>query len=311
ALGIDYSLLIVNRYREEFAKSLSREEAVVRAMETAGRTVVFSGVTVAAAMTALLVFPLVFLRSFAYAGIPVLALAVVGAVVVLPALLAVLGPRVDRRSLNRKPLPPVGEGFWHRVATAVMRRPIPVALTSVVILLLLGAPFLHVAFGFPDDRVLPKDVSSHQVNQELRQLFPSNEAFPVWVVADHIGSPTSSSRSAEIDRYASALSAVKGVSRVDAFTGSYAGGARIFRLDSLAARFATNDATYFNVVPSVEPFSTQGEDVVHTIRDLPRPFAVDVGGRTAALVDNKSAAFGRMPLAGGIIVVVTFVVLFM
>jgi len=178
-------------------------------------------------------------------------------------------------------------------------------------ILLLGAPFLHVAFGFPDDRVLPKDVSSHQVNQELRQLFPSNEAFPVWVVADHIGAPTSPSRSADIDRYASALSAVKGVSRVDAFTGSYAGGARIFRLDSLAARFATNDATYFNVVPSVEPFSTQGEDVVHTIRDLPRPFAVDVGGRTAALVDNKSAAFGRMPLAGGIIVVVTFVVLFM
>src|SRR5207237_8341531 len=115
----------------------------------------------------------------------------------------------------------------------------------------------------------------------------------------------------DIDRYASALSAVKGVSRVDAFTGSYAGGGRIFRLDSLAARFATNDATYFNVVPSVEPFSTQGEDVVHTIRDLPRPFAVDVGARTAALVDNKSAAFGRMPLAGGIIVVVTFVVLFM
>ncbi|TMK83810.1 MAG: MMPL family transporter, partial [Actinobacteria bacterium] len=311
ALGIDYSLLIVNRYREEFKTSLSREEAIVRAMETAGRTVVFSGVTVAAAMTALLVFPLVFLRSFAYAGIPVLALAVVGAVVVLPALLAVLGPRVDRWSLNRKPLPPVGEGFWHRVAMGVMRRPIPVALTSVVILLLLGAPFLHVAFGFPDDRVLPKDVSSHQVNQELRQQFQSNEAFPVWVVADHIGAPTSPSRSADIDRYASALSAVKGVSRVDAFTGSYAGGARIFRLDSLAARFATDDATYFNVVPSVEPFSTQGEDVVHTIRDLPRPFAVDVGGRTAALVDNKSAAFGRMPLAGGIIVVVTFVVLFM
>src|SRR5437763_6689077 len=119
----------------------------------------------------------------------------------------------------------------------VMRRPIPVALTLVVILLLLGAPCLHVAFGFPDDRVLPKDVSSHQVNQELRQLFPSNEAFPVWVVADHIGAPTSPSRSADIDRYASALSAVKGVSRVDAFTGSYAGGARIFRLDSLAARF--------------------------------------------------------------------------
>src|SRR4051812_12901468 len=311
ALGIDYSLLIVNRYREEFTKSLSREDAIVRAMETAGRTVVFSGVTVAAAMTALLVFPLVFLRSFAYAGIPVLALAVVGAVVVLPALLCVLGPRVDRWSVNRRPLPPVGQGFWHRVATTVMRRPIAIALTSVVILVLLGAPFLHVAFGFPDDRVLPKDVSSHQVNQELRSEFNSYEAFPIWVVATGIGAPASPDRTAEIDRYAASLSAVKGVSRVDAFSGSYAGGARIFRLDSLAARFAATDATYFNVVPSVEPFSTQGEAVVHAIRNMPRPFPVDVGGRTAALVDNKSAAFGRMPLAGGIILLVTFVVLFM
>src|SRR5207248_160916 len=174
-----------------------------------GRTVVFSGVTVAAAMTALLVFPLVFLRSFAYAGIPVLALAVVGAVVVLPALLTVLGPRVDKWSLNRKPLPPVGEGFWHRVATGVMRRPVVVAVTSIVILVLLGAPFLHVAFGFPDDRVLPKNVSSHQVNQELRRRFPSNEAFPVSVIADHIGGPTSTDRLADIDRYATAMSSIK------------------------------------------------------------------------------------------------------
>jgi RND superfamily putative drug exporter len=175
---------------------------------------------------------------------------------------------------------------------------------------LLGTPFLHVAFGFPDDRVLPKNVSSHQVNQELRRAFPSDEAFPVWVVAGHIGAPATE-RQVDIDAYAAALSTVKGVSRVDAFTGSYAGGTRIFRLDSLASRFGTGDATYFNVVPSVEPFSTQGENVVHAIRDLPRPFPVEVGGRTAALVDNKAAAFGRMPLAGGIILLVTFVVLFM
>src|SRR5207302_3582453 len=142
--------------------------------------VVLGGVTVAAAMTALLVFPLVFLRSFAYAGIPVLALAVVGAVVVLPALLIVLGPRVDRWSVNRKPVPPVGEGFWHRVATGVMRRPVPVATVVIVVLLALGAPFLHVHFGFPDDRVLPASVSSHQVNEQLRQDFEAKEAFPIW-----------------------------------------------------------------------------------------------------------------------------------
>src|SRR5207237_1118241 len=126
-LGIDYSLLLVNRYREEFAKHPSRHDAIVRTVETAGRTVFFSALTVAAASSALLVFPLVFLRSFAYAGIPVVALAAVGAVLVVPAILAVLGPRIDALSINRKPVPPVGEGFWHRVATAVMRRPVPVA----------------------------------------------------------------------------------------------------------------------------------------------------------------------------------------
>src|SRR5437588_1223757 len=309
-LGIDYSLLLVSRYREELANGLWPEDAIVRTVETAGRTVAFSALTVAASMTALLVFPLVFLRSFAYAGIPVVALAAVGAVVVLPAILVMLGPRVDALSVNRKPLPPVGQGFWHRVATAVMGRPVPIASVVIVLLLLLGAPFLHVHFGFPDDRVLPKNVSSHQVNQELRDSFEAKEAFPIWVVATGVGSPTSPARQADIDSYAAALSRLQRVSRADAFTGSYVGGTRIFRLDSLAARFAAPDATYLNVVPAVEPFSTQGEDVVHHVRDLARPFQVDVGGRTAALVDNKAAAFGRMPLASGIIVVVSFVVLF-
>src|SRR5205807_10660387 len=149
-------------------------------------------------------------------------------------------------------------------------------------------PFLHVHFGFPDDRVLPASVSSHQVNSQLRRDFQSYEAFPTWVVATGVGSPTSPGRAADIDSYAARLSPVKGVTRVDAATGSYAGGTRIFRLASLAARFAAPDATYFSVVSAVEPFSTQGKHVVHQIRDLPRPFPVEVGGRTAALIDNKS-----------------------
>src|SRR5205807_862169 len=102
------------------------------------RTVVFSAITVAASTCALLVFPLVFLRSFAYAGIPVVALAAVGAVVVLPAILVLLGPRIEALSVNRRPRPPVGEGFWHRAATTVMRRPVPIATVVIVVLLVLG-----------------------------------------------------------------------------------------------------------------------------------------------------------------------------
>jgi RND superfamily putative drug exporter len=307
-LGIDYSLLLVSRYREEVAKTRTREEAVIRTVETAGRTVAFSALTVAASLTALLVFPLVFLRSFAYAGIPVVLVAAVGAVVVVPAILVVLGPRVDALSLNRRPPPPVGEGFWYRVATVVMRRPVPIATAVIVVLLVLGSPFLHVHFGFPDDRVLPSTASASQTGHELRQEFSSTEAFPLWVVAPGIGSPAA--RAADIDHYAAALSQLHGVARVDAFTGSYAHGARIIRLDSYASGFAARSSTYLTVVSSVEPYSTQGEDVVHHVRQLASPFPVQVGGRTAALVDNKSAAFGRMPLAAGIVVLVSFVVLF-
>jgi RND superfamily putative drug exporter len=307
-LGIDYSLILVSRYREEVGKGRTREEAVVRTVETAGRTVAFSALTVAASLTALLVFPLVFLRSFAYAGIPVVLVAAAGAVVVVPAILAVLGPRVDALSVNRRPLPPVGEGFWHRVAMVVMRRPIPIATVVIVVLVVLGTPFLHVHFGFPDDRVLPSTTAVSKAGQELRQEFPSADAFPIWVVAPNSGSPVA--RAGDIDRYAVALSQLPGVGRVDAFTGSYVHGTKVVRLASYADGFAARDATYLTVVQSVEPYSTQGEDVVHRVRALAAPFPVQVGGRTAALVDNTAAAFGRMPLAGGIIVLVSFVVLF-
>ncbi len=123
-LAIDYSLFVVSRYREELRAGLAPGDAVVRTVSTAGRTVVFSAATVAASLAALLVFPLAFLRSFAYAGIAVVALAALGAVVVLPALLAVLGHRVDKWSLFRRQPKAVGEGFWHRVAMTVMRRPV-------------------------------------------------------------------------------------------------------------------------------------------------------------------------------------------
>src|SRR6202011_2037431 len=124
-LAIDYSLFVVNRFREELAAGRGPHAAVVRSMETAGRTVLFSAVTVAASLAALLVFPLYFLRSFAYAGIAVVLLAAIGAVVVLPALLAALGHRVDLASLfPRGQAPSPGHGFWHGVAMTVMRRPV-------------------------------------------------------------------------------------------------------------------------------------------------------------------------------------------
>ena len=186
-LAIDYSLFVVSRYREELHNGRAPHDAVVRTVQTAGKTVAFSALTVAVALAALLVFPLAFLRSFAYAGIGVALLAGVGAVVSLPALLAVLGPRVNSLRLLRRDPKPVGEGVWHRIATVVMRRPVPIAVGVTALLILLGLPFLRIQFGLPDDRVLPTSVSSRQVQDDIRAPVRVNEAFTLQVVATDIG----------------------------------------------------------------------------------------------------------------------------
>jgi RND superfamily putative drug exporter len=309
-LAIDYSLFVVSRYREEIRRGLDNHAAVVRTVQTAGRTVVFGGLTVAIALSALLVFPLSFLRSFAYAGVGVVAFAVAGAVLVLPAILFVLGPRIDKWSLRRRGPTADGDGFWHRAAMVVMRRPIPIATSVILLLLFLGSPFLNATFGLPDDRVLPDHAPVRQVHQEIRDDFQSDEAGAVSVVADTIGNPAG--RADEIAAYAVALSRVAGVSRVDSLAGSYVEGQQVVPPNPLfEQRFARPEGTWMSAVPSVEPVSPEGEQLVKDLREVPAPFPVKIGGQSAQLVDSKASLFGRMPLAGALIVLVTFVMLFM
>jgi RND superfamily putative drug exporter len=306
-LAIDYSLFIVSRFREELKRGLSTEDAVVRTVETAGRTILFTAVTVAISLAALIIFPLVFLRSFAYAGIAVSLVAGIGAVVSLPALLAVLGPRVNAVPLWRRPEKPEGEGFWHRIATFVMRRPVPVATIVIVFLLFLGIPFLHIQFGMPDDRVLPDHLSSRQVQDEIRENFNSHEAAALQVVTADVDDPTSP----EAVDYAAELSTIEGAARVDAAAGSFIDGEAAPVPPELSARFEGDGATWFAVVPSVEPLSEEGEQLVQDVRDTEAPFEVLVGGRSAELVDSKASIFGKMPLALAWIAVATFVLLFL
>jgi RND superfamily putative drug exporter len=308
-LAIDYSLFIVSRYREETARGLEPHDAVVRTVETAGRTVAFSALTVAVSLAALLVFPLAFLRSFAYAGIAVALIAAAGAVFTLPALLAVLGRNVDRWVLWHREPKPVGEGMWHRVATTVMRRPLPIALGVTAVLLLLGAPFLRVVFALPDERVLPPEASARRVQTEIKRNFSSNETTTLSVVAPDVRD--AAARDADTGAYAAALSGINGVARVDARTGSYVAGRLVFPPGAAARRFVANDATWLSVVPSVRAQSPAGEQLVHAVRDLHSPYPVVVGGQSAQLVDSKASLFGRMPLALGLIAVSTFVLLFL
>jgi RND superfamily putative drug exporter len=302
-LAIDYSLFVVSRFREELAKGLSTTEAVVRTVRTAGKTVAFSGGTVAISLAALLIFPQVFMRSFAYAGIAVVMVALIGSVIVLPALLAVLGSRINSLRVLRRMPPAAAAGRWHRVAMAVMRRPIPVATAVVALLVVLGFPFLGVEFGQADDRVLPSDNSARMVGEDLRDNFAGRESAALAVVARGDG---------DVAAYAAHLSAVAGVERVDAVGGSFVDGEQVLAAGPAGQRFVGEDGTWLSVVPSVEPISPQGERLVRDLRAVDAPFEeVLVGGPSAELADGRESLFSRVPLAIGLIAGVTFVLLFL
>jgi len=319
-LGIDYSLFMLTRYREERRAGHTDHEAALRTVRTAGRTVLFSAVTVLLSLGALLVFPLYFLRSFAYAGISAVVFAALGAIVVLPAALVVLGKRIDRldlskplRRLLRLPAPRPrtdGEGFWHRAAVAVMRRPLPIATVVLVLLVTAGLPFGQVVFGLPDDRVLPREASGHVIAQTIREEFPSNEPLALSAVAT--GTGPAQQRSDDVRRWAQSVSALAGVARVDALTGSYVDGAQVAPAGPGSARFAGENGTYLTVVPAGSGYGPEGEDLVRELRGLDAPFDdVVVGGQAASLVDTKSALAEDLPLALGLIAVATLVLLFL
>jgi RND superfamily putative drug exporter len=190
-----------------------------------------------------------------------------------------------------------------------MRRPIVVGLVVVAFLAFLGSPFFGINFGIPDDRVLPVDASSRQVQDDIRENFNSQEAGALSVVAADAG-PAESIKP-DINSYAVDLSELKGVSRVDALTGSYQDGFKVLGPSAISARFEGANGTWFSVVPSVEPISGKGEVLVEDIRSLETPFEVGVTGRSAQLVDSKDAIFAKIPLAAGMIAAVTFIVLFL
>jgi RND superfamily putative drug exporter len=306
-LAIDYSLFIVSRFREELANGLDVGAAVVRTVETAGKTVLISALTVAVSLSALLVFPLYFLRSFAYAGVAVVLMALLGSILTLPAVLAALGHRVNSLPVGRRrAVRPDHEGMWHRIAMFVMRRPIPIAVSVVAFLLVLGSPFLRVSFSTPDDRVLPESAMSRQASDVLRADFAGNSAESFGVVAVDV----TPDRADDIVATASVISGLPGVGRVESAAGTFVEG-DLVETAATDARFQAPTATWMSVVPTFAVASVEGEALVREIRGLDLPFDVAVEGEAAALVDTKAAISDRLPLALAIIVIATFVLLFL
>ncbi|OIJ90544.1 MMPL family transporter [Streptomyces monashensis] len=290
-LAIDYALFIVRRYREELSTGADPSAAVGTTLRTAGRTVLFSALTVAVSLAAMMVFPQYFLRSFAYAGIAVVLLAAGAALILLPAALVLLGHRVNsldlRRLWRRDREPKAAQGAaWARTATLVMRRAPLFALGTTVLLVVLGLPFLGVKFGTADDRQLPAAAESHVVQQHLRESFPGSPGGGVEILAEGRAAPD------QYAAYEQRVAALPEVARVD-------------------GPLVKGDAAYFTVQPRGEAVDDPAQRLVGDIRALHAPFVTKVTGTAAVLVDTKHAIAERLPWAAGFIAVVTLLLVFL
>lgn len=297
-LAVDYCLFIVNRYREEAAGD--RAAAVARTVATAGRTVLFSAVTVAASLSVLLAMPFPFLRSFAYAGIVVPFTAAVGAVLVLPAALAVWGPRVELR----RPARPVERGRWHRLASIVMRRPLLWGAAALALVLVLASPLLGVRFGVPDERALPEEADGRVVADQIAANFTAEESDALQILVDDPGAVA-------LAAYAAEVSAVPGIAQVDSGAGRFVDGEAVAPGD--ADRFAATGEglAWISAVPTAETMKDDPYETVEAVRAVEAPFAVSVSGYPADLADFRDALLDRLPLILALIVPVTFVILFL
>ncbi|MFF2082661.1 MMPL family transporter [Nocardia sp. NPDC058176] len=308
-LAIDYSLLIVNRYREELGAGVTPARAVAVTMRTAGRTVAFSALTVAVALAGLLFFPLLAIRSMGYAGIIVAGLAALVSLTVLPATLLLLGTRIDKGQLGwwflRAPRPSPGEGTWHKLATAVMRKPIPIGLTVTLLLLLLGAPFLGVKLGFPDERTLPASMTSRQVTEIVHRDFGESDQNTLVAVL-----PESAYSASGLDAIAREFSDLDHVRRVDTATGSYAQGGLLAAPTAANERFRADRAAYLSIVPATTD-SAALTGLVEQVRAVDVPSELLVGGVAAANADSLTAISDALPWALAFVIVLMLIVLFL
>ncbi|WP_406182930.1 MMPL family transporter [Streptomyces sp. NBC_01006] len=302
-LAIDYALFIVRRFREELAAGRDPVAAVGATLRTAGRTVLFSALTVAVSLSAMLFFPMYFLRSFAYAGVAVVLLAAAAALVLLPAALVLLGERVnslDLRRLWRRNRPGAGAGTpaadagaeegrgWARTTALVMRRAPVFAIATTAGLLLLGLPFLGVKFGTVDDRQLPETAASHLVQQQIRDGFPGSPGAGLTVLAEGAAGP------ADLAAYRDRLAALPGV-----------------RVDGPVSSASRPGYAYISVVTDGEPVGRRAQDLVGEVRKVEAPFDTAVTGQAAVLVDAQKAIAEKLPAALALVVLATLLLVFL
>ena len=285
-LGIDYALLMVNRFREELHAGKSVEESILVTVNSAGKTVFYSGLTVLVTLSALLFFPLNFLKSFGYAGVSVVSLAVLGALIPLPAIMALLGHRIDKGVVRKSGITPKEDGRWAHTARNVMRRPIPVVIGSLLILGVFAAPISNIAFAQVDSRVLPKSDPAAIGAAKILERFNGFEGSPIEVVIPNgVGSET------QVNSYLEKVSKVDGIARVSPIE-TYGNDLRI------------------QVIPSKASRSLAAEQIIHDIRDIPSPTGTLIGGAAADFTDSQDGIARTLPWALGWIALWVMILIF-
>ena len=285
-LGIDYSLLIVNRFREELHAGKSVDEAIKQTINTAGKTVFYSGLTIVITLASLMLFPLMFLKSFGYAGVTVVVMAVLGSLVALPALLAILGKRIDKAVIRKSAITPKEDGRWAQTARFVMRRPLAVVVLSLVILSVLAAPIKNIVFSQVDSRVLPANNPAAFASKIISDRFPGQEGNPVEIVI-----PKGALVQAEVNQYISEVTKVDGIVRV-------------------STPQILGDDLRFTAIHSMPPRTLPAESLIKDIREIKSPEGTLIGGIAADYADTQIGIAKTMPWALTWIAVGVLILLF-
>ena len=284
-LGIDYALLIVNRFREELHRGKSVEDSIVDTMASAGKTVFYSGLTVLVTLFSLTFFPLPFLKSFGYAGVSVVAIAVAGALFGLPPILAMLGKRIDKGVVRKSAIAHKDEGRWAQTARLVMKRPVAVVLLSLIVLGIMAAPIKNIAFSQGDARILPASNSAAVATAIQESRFESNIATIDILVLD------GANKEDEISSY---IEKIKGVSGIV----------------SVAAPKNIGNDIQITAYNSMLPRSPEAQQLIHNLRDLPAPTGTLIGGVAADYTDTQDGISQTLPLALGWIAISVLILLF-
>jgi RND superfamily putative drug exporter len=339
-LGVDYSLLMTSRFREELAKRPAASddaagdddvaEAVRITVATAGRAVFFSGLTVLLGLLGLVLFEFMILRSVGIAGALVVGLAVLAALTLLPALLMVIGPHLDRFAVRRVSSGPEGDGSWARLARRVMQRPLAVLIPTLAVLLLLGAPFLHVRFNAPDASILPPGVPSRAAFDRLQAEFGEGAFAPITVAIRTDGDATRPDNVARLFDYSRRIAADPRVGRVDSLVDvdrrltleqyqllyDDPNGPRDRFVATTLTATTRGDLTAFTLTTPYGPNRTEGRALVADLRDprsaLAPPAGVEilVGGGAADVADVVDGVAADFPRTALFIIVTTYLVLF-